>query len=321
MEHYAPKGLICPLVTPLTEKETVDSASLTRLVDHLAGYVDAIMLGEISIGDGLYLVGKQREALIRMGMEATDGKVPLIISITGDTASRTKYYASQVEFFKKELRYNGQIFLMDCPLWYHGNRGLPDHYKELRRASDLPLILCNNPGLIRQLGKKIKRKDVRTSVLKKLSQNEQIVGMEFLGDIKRFFNYQKAVRGRRDFRFYDGNEVEFLSRPSSGGVIAPGANILPQEWQEIVRSSLNIHEDHLDSSDQIWTSGERIWAFQRAYDSNPVAIIKSALKYMGILDSDRVLDNTPPVTHPQRAEIYRLLIENELARPNLPSKK
>ncbi|HIC91352.1 MAG TPA: hypothetical protein EYP21_04695 [Syntrophaceae bacterium] len=316
MEHYAPKGLLCPLVTPLTPEGKVDELSLKRLIVHVAPYVDGIILGESSMGEGLYIKTEEREYLIKAGMEATNSKVPLIIGITGNTGDETKHYISQVVSLKEELNYNGEIFLMDCPLWYHSNRDLPDYYENLSEICEFPFILCNNPNLIRQLGKRVKRKDIRTSVLKKLSRNEQIVAMEFLGDLKRFFNYQKAVRGRRRFRFYDGNEVEFLNRPSSGGVVAPGANILPQEWQKIVYSSLNIEESRSDYTDQIWTLGHKVWMFQKVYSSNPIAIIKSALKYMGILDTDVVSNKTSPTSPPQRAQIYGLLIENEMAKIN-----
>lgn len=314
MEHYAPKGLLCPLVTPLTAEGKVDELSLKRLIVHVAPYVDGIILGESSMGEGFHIKTEEREPLIKTGMEATNGKVPLIIGVTGNTVDETRYYISQVVSVKKELNYNGDIFLMDCPLWYHSNRDLPDYYKGLGEICEFPFILCNNPGLIKQLGKRIKRKDIRTSVLKKLSKNEQIVAMEFLGDLKRFFSYQKAVRGRHQFTFYDGNEVEFLNRPSSGGVVAPGANILPYEWQKIVHSSLNISESHSDYKDQILTLGDRVWMFQMVYSPNPIAIIKSTLKYMGILDTDVVLDKTSPTSHPQRAQIYRLLMENEMAK-------
>lgn len=314
MEHYAPKGLLCPLVTPLTSQGKVDELSLKRLIVHVVPHVDGIILGESSMGEGLHIKTEEREPLIKTGMEAINNKVPLIIGITGDTVDETRHYISQVVSLKKDLNYDGEIFLIDCPLWYHSNRDLPDYYKGLGEVCEFPFILCNNPELIRQLGKRVKRKDIRTSVLKKLSKNEQIVAMEFLGDLKRFFNYQKAVRGRRQFRFYDGNEVEFLNRPSSGGVVAPGANILPQEWQKIVHSSLNIKESHSDYTDQIWTLGEKVWMFQKVYSPNHVAIIKSALKYMGILDTDVVSDKTSPTIHPQRAQVYRLLIENEMIR-------
>jgi len=41
-------------------------------------------------------------------------------------------------------------------------------------------------------------------------------------------NYDRAVRDRRDFRFRDGDELSFMTRPSSDGVMAGGANLFRQ---------------------------------------------------------------------------------------------
>ncbi len=314
MEYHSPKGLLCPLVTPLTDQGKIDEASLKKLIIHVVPHVDGIILGESWIGEGLHIDSDGRDILLSVGMEVIQGRVPLITGITGNTVDETKDHISRVEYLKKKFNYGGEILLMDLPLWYHSNRDLPDHYRDLGEICGLPFVISNNPDLIKQLGKKIKRRDIRTSVLKKLSKNEQIVAMEFRGNLKRFFNYQKAVRGRDNFRFYDGSEVEFLTKPSSSGVVAPGANILPTDWQWIVKSSVHIHRQQSDDADQLWILGQKIWAFQRIYVLNPVATIKSALKYMGILDSDMISDKTPPITHPQRAQIYRLLIETGLAK-------
>ena len=119
--------------------------------------------------------------------------------------------------------------------------------------------------------------------MKKLSRNEQIVGITHVGELRRAINYARAVRDRRDFRVYDGNEVSFLDKPSSGGVVARGANLLPREWKEITESSINPKEGLREDpayGGQLWKVGQTLKSLEAAYAPNPTAIIKFGFEYI-----------------------------------------
>ena len=119
------------------------------------------------------------------------------------------------------------LFWVDLPLWHHSNRKLPQFYEEWAKDYPRSILLYNHPRLITCLDRSLKRKNIRTAVLKKLAENEQIAGLIQAGDFQRTLHYQRAVRGRRDFRIYDGDEMNFLNQPSSSGVVSWGANLLP----------------------------------------------------------------------------------------------
>jgi len=178
--------------------------------------------------------------------------------------------------------------------------------------TELSFVLYNNPYLISRLKGHLRRKNIRTNVLKKLSGNERIVGLKHSGEAKRTLNYLRAVRERKDFIFYDGDELNFLNGPGPGGVISGGVNILPRDWKEIVDSSLNPHDSRKENPDYcryLWETGEKLKLFRSSYRSNPAAIIKTALKYMGIIKSNRVVEGTAPVTREEEKKIRSLLTE------------
>ncbi len=52
--------------------------------------------------------------------------------------------------------------------------------------------------------------------------------MVFSGCLERSMNYDRAVCDRSDFSFRDGDELSFMTRLSSDGVIAGGANLFRQ---------------------------------------------------------------------------------------------
>lgn len=315
MATYPPKGLIGALVTPLDNKYNIDKPSLKSLLEHTIKDLHGVLLGAGEIGEWFALPNKKRMDLIRAGIETVNGKVPLLLSITGDTEDQTGGNIAHVESTKEELNYKGDIFLLDCPLWYHSNKGLPELYVKFKEITTLPFVLYNDPCLITELRRHLKRKNIRTNVLKKLSKNEQILGIEHVGDLKRAINYAKAVRERKNFRIYDGNELNFLGKPSLWGVIAKGANILPREWREITESSMNpkeaLKEDPTYYS-RLWKAGRILKSFHEAYTPNPAAIIKSALKLMGKIGSGVVAEDTQTITSEQESRIRKLLAEHRL---------
>ncbi len=310
MVSSPPKGLSGALVTPLNDEGDIDAESLGNLVNSTLKYVDGLLFGASFTGEGFLLTREKKLKLIRVALEIVRGRAPLFLGITGNSHEETVENIRVLEKIRNDLNYPGKIFLFDCPLWYHSNRGLTHHYQELGKLTELPFILYNNPYLISRLKGHLRRRNIRTNILKKLSGNEGIVGLKHSGEAKRSLDYLKAIRGRRDFIFYDGNELNFLNSPGPGGIISAGVNILPKDWREIVDSSLNPHDSRKEDPDycrHLWKTGEKLKLFHSSYHSNPAAIIKTALKYMGVIKSNRVVEGTASITLEEERRIHALL--------------
>ena len=192
---------------------------------------------------------------------------------------------------KKRLeirKYTGPVFWVDAPLFYHSNRGLPFHYKNISSMVKEPFILHNDPELIQALAGPLKRTNIRTSILKELARIDRIQGLIFLGSLDRSQNYQKAVRSRSGFRIYDGGETRFLKHPSLSGLVSTGANLAPVAWQKITESSLGLKDDrngYPDQMQQIWETGSYLGEMKDLYEGFAVPLIKQILCDMGIIDS------------------------------------
>ncbi|MDY7034382.1 MAG: dihydrodipicolinate synthase family protein, partial [Thermodesulfobacteriota bacterium] len=223
MTDQSPQGLISALITPLDPNLNIDKESLKTLLEHMMNDLHLVLIGSGDTGEGFSLDNRKRMELIRASMEIVNGRIPLFLSITGNTEDQTGENIIHVERSFKDLNYKGDIFLLDCPLWHHSNKGLSGLYNAFGRLSSLPFVLYNNPFLISELKKNLKRKNIRTNILKQMSENDQIIGIIHVGGLKRAMNYARAVRARRGFRIYDGNELNFLTNPSLDGVVALGA--------------------------------------------------------------------------------------------------
>jgi dihydrodipicolinate synthase/N-acetylneuraminate lyase len=285
---YPPKGLIIPLITPFDEKGAIDWGSLRRLVERVLPFSDGLFFGEGGVGEGLGLPNRLRLELLQGVIELVAGKKPLFLCPTADTVEET---LSNVEAVGR--KYSGVInhhpfYWVDIPLWYHSNRKLPLVYQEWARCSPLPILLGNHPHLIARLNRTLKRKNLRTAVLKRLAEKEQIVGLIQEGDLKRTMNYQRAVRYRREFRFYDGDEKSFLNQPSSSGVVSAGANLLPAEWREIVGASLSLREAATPNLSLLQQS-QRLRELSQALGADPARSLKFALHRLGWISHPKVL--------------------------------
>lgn len=306
MINFPPRGLIADLVTPLDEEGRPDREVLVRIMGRLKTEVRGFLAGSVIAGEGLGLGLEARlEVLAASSKACAEGQV-LIFEVTGSTEEETISLLSRAGTMMEKQGQRPEVLYLLTPLVYHGNRDLPDHIRELGRLSRQPLILSNNPDLVRTLRAKPRRKNIRTSVLKKLAANEQITGLEFDGDLTRALNYQRALKSRTGFRFYDGNEQSFLEKPSSSGLISCGANILPQAWADIVDSSLNVFDSRRMSPDhlsRIWQSGQAVRSLIELYKPNPPAVLKAALKLMGVIPRAAV---TPGVEEPGSDRIQAL---------------
>jgi dihydrodipicolinate synthase/N-acetylneuraminate lyase len=217
-----------------------------------------------------------------------------MIWITGDREDKTKKTLVTLKKILEMRKYEGEVFWVDAPLYYHSNRGLPAHYGELGSMVSDPFILHNDPDLVKTLPGALKRNSIRTSILKELTALNAIVGLIFLGSLDRAYNYRKACRGRSHFKIYDGDEKQFLDHPSMSGVMSIGANLTPKSWQRITRSSLQLsgtQKIYPDRIQQVWELGLYLRDLQDVYRSSPTPIVKGVLSDLGVI-------KTPACTFP-----------------------
>lgn len=301
-----PRGLICPLVTPLKTGDMLDMATLDRLISQAGIGADALLLGDVLWGEGLVLNPETRIEMATAVLEIIQGRRPVLITITSETPKATLGLLAKVESFIERSGYSGHVFWVDYPIYYHSNRGLPQFYETMARDTGISLILGNNPKLIPKGNRRFKHRNVRTSVLKKLSGIDRIRGLIFTGALKRSIHYHEAVRHRRGFKFYDGDEATFIRQPSSDGVVAGGANLLPQAWHDITWSCLNrydVQRQYADYLSQIWETGVMAQEFYGLYAKNPAAVLKRMLHVAGVLPNAQTASGTPPTDRKQNRAI------------------
>ena len=166
-------GVYVVLVTPFTKDGDVDYDGLHKNVEWLVdqGVHGIIPLG--STGEFASLDDEQKRRVTQTVIEATHGKIPVVVGSSAETTEKAIYYVKQA----KDLGAAGALIL---PPWYY----TPDpdeivyHYTRICEAVDLPIMVYNNPFT--------SKVDIQPKTMARLAKLPNIDAVkESSGDIRR----------------------------------------------------------------------------------------------------------------------------------------
>jgi dihydrodipicolinate synthase/N-acetylneuraminate lyase len=280
VQRVTPRGLICSLALVADPGNPDVYQGLETLIARLRPAMAGLFLDPMFWHPKPNASSPVSESLLEEVIDLVPPGLPLWVRITGRTAEQTIHICRQLENACRRLGYQGPLAWLDTPLYYHSNRGLPQHYATLLAETEFSLLVDNNPQLIGTIQANTKRKNIRTTILKSLAKDSRIAGLLHRGDLHRGMNYQRAVRDRANFPIYDAEEHRFLERPSASGVVSVGANLLPQDWRSIAMASLNLDERQHEQDGRfrhLWDAGVRVRTLQNYYSPAPARIIAAVL--------------------------------------------
>lgn len=268
---------IVPLITPFSAEGKPDIASLERLIGYVAGSVDGIFVlgntGEFQTLDSM----TEKRAIISATSKTIPQNVEFWVGITGKTFDETRKLVLFCQYFL--LRKPSAIIL--APLILAGNRQLIQSIVELRKLTDIPIGLYNNPALVNRgpLG----RQNIRTSIFKRLAEKGFVEGIkDSSGAEDRLSNYIRAGEGH-NVRVYNGSESLLLFGIQAGcaGWIPSIANLFPEFCQRALRIC-GTPDDRAQAEEIVRELKEKSFVF---YQGGVISGLKMALYMRGIISS------------------------------------
>lgn len=210
-------GVFPAVTTKLTEAGAVDieatKASIDRLIENgVSGVIVLPMLGE-----NASMSMEEREAIIRRAVEVANGRVPVLSGLAEVTLENAKANAALYKSF-------GAQGLMVFPsLGYKTDiRETAEWYKGIASASDLPIMIYNNPiayGV-----------DVDIETLRLLKDVPEIVCIkEETGDVRRVTDLYVEFGNR--FSIFCGVDDLIVESSALGvtGWVSGMTNVWPAE--------------------------------------------------------------------------------------------
>lgn len=270
---------------------------LTALVDD--GVNGLILLG--TCGENNSLDPEEKLAVLRAGVEAVGGRVPLITGVSEFTTHRAVAYAKEAEKIGLDA-----LMLLPAMVYVPTSEELATHFRTVAGATGLPIMLYNNPPAYRV--------SVDFATLDGLRDVETIVAIkESAPDPRRFTDVINRYGDRYTVMAgLDDIALEGLLLGASGWVSGL-TSAFPQESVALIAA--------VDRGD--WEEARRIyrWFMPLLHldaDHDLVQSIKLAEEIMG-RGSERVRLPRLPLAGQRRAEVIAMVEEAARTRPTVQS--
>ncbi len=290
-------GIIPPLVTPLTDNETLDVESLERLIEHLiAGGVHGLfILG--TTGEEQSLSYHLREEMIRQSTRINQGRLPLLVCVS-DTSIVESIRLARI------AADCGADGVVSAPPYYFatGQPELAQFYEELVPQLPLPVFLYNMPSHVKV--------SFAPETVHRIAQNPHVVGFkDSSANAVYFQSVLYKMRERSDFAMLVGPEEitgECVLLGAHGGING-GANMFPSLYVGMYEAArrgdvtrvLQLQQIIMQISSSIYTIGQ--------HGSSYLKGLKCALSLLGIIKDDFVASPFYKFNQPEREKVRQAL--------------
>ena len=217
------KGIIVPLITPLTETGEIDQHGVDWLINFLIDKgINGLLIGWTT-GEGPLLSIQERFFLAETVVSAVNHRIPVIIHAGSITTLQTIQLAQHAD------RTGADGIAIIPPYFYRlQEEAIVAHYQAvIKSVPNLPVFLYNNPFVLAN--------ELNYSVTKRLSDDfNNVVGIK---DSSGNLDFLKACNLLRngDFITFMGNDKFILPALSMGinGCVSGNANVVPEFFVDI----------------------------------------------------------------------------------------
>ncbi len=290
---FDPRGIFPALVTPFQRKtETVDEQAFRALIRHVLPHVDGLVTSGTT-GEFPYLTRAEKHLLVQVAREEAQDK-PVI---AGAGASSTR---EAILLARDAQEAGAAAVLVVTPYFLHpSDKGIYQHFYEVARAIDIPVILYNIPQVMDQV--------LPREVIEDLADLANVVALkDSSGNLTYTMEILEYCGDRLDVLVGHDEIVVPALAGGVAGMILASAQVYPDVWQEIMRL---MRQGRLEEARALQRQVQKLSRIFCRYGGG--VAVKAALKMMG-------LDMGPPrrplkavggaLIHETRAEI-RLELE------------
>jgi dihydrodipicolinate synthase/N-acetylneuraminate lyase len=297
------RGIVPPMPTPITDRETLDVPGLERLVEHIldGGPSGLFILG--TTGEGPSLSYRMRHELIDRVAELVAGRVPLLVGIT-DTA-----FVESVEVADYAADAGAQAVVLAPPPYFPtGQQDLARYVERIAAELPLPVFLYNMPSHTKLT--------FEPETVARLMELSNVVGLkDSSANMIYFHRLRELAAHRPDFSLLVGPEellAEALLLGAHGGV-SGGANLAPHLYVDLYRAATDRDLDRVAKLHaQVMRISGSIYTVDR-HGSGVIKGLKCALSMLGIC-SDRVAEPLERLAPAERELIRERLGQLEFLR-------
>ena len=260
MNNPAIKGIITPIITPMNPDESVN-------LPEIAGGVYGIFCFGTN-GEGYILSTQEKEEILEATIDQVKGRVPVYAG-TGCISTRDTIYMS-----RRAQELGADVLSIITPSFAAASqKELYDHYCEVAKHVDLPIVLYNIPP---RTGNKLLPETVA-----KLARDVDVIqgAKDSSGDLENLKAYIRLTQDvGKPFSVLAGNDGAILTCLKEGGAggIAGRANLYPKSLASIYNSFVAGDIAQAEKLQDAVATLQRVFRF-----GNPNTVIKKAVAMLG----------------------------------------
>ena len=264
MNNPAIKGII----TPMNPDESVNLPELRNQIERqIAGGVHGIFCFGTN-GEGYILSTQEKEEILEATIDQVKGRVPVYAG-TGCISTRDTIYMS-----RRAQELGADVLSIITPSFAAASqKELYDHYCEVAKHVDLPIVLYNIPP---RTGNKLLPETVA-----KLARDVDVIqgAKDSSGDLENLKAYIRLTQDvGKPFSVLAGNDGAILTCLKEGGAggIAGRANLYPKSLASIYNSFVAGDIAQAEKLQDAVATLQRVFRF-----GNPNTVIKKAVAMLG----------------------------------------
>lgn len=217
------RGIVVPMISPVTAEGDLDEEGVRRMVDHLVeGGVDGFMVLGTN-GEGPSFTVAQRQRMVELAVEQAGGRVRVYAGIGGTSTRDT------VALGQGALGAGADGVVAHLPPYFPISPAeMVAFYRHLAERIEGALFVYNMPPTTHM--------SIPVECLEELSDDPRILGVkDSENDIERLKKVIDTFRGRPDFVVFVGPAVlaEQVLSHGAAGVVPSSGNLVPGQWRRL----------------------------------------------------------------------------------------
>lgn len=280
------KGVLPPVITPLTPERRLDAASAESVYRFMLkqGAHGLFLFG--TSGEGPLLCEPDREQATEIAVKVVDGSVPLLVGVI---APGTEQIIEQAKVAKAQ----GADAVVVCPPFYYpaSQKDMLVHYRTIREAVDIPVFAYDIPIMT-----KVK---IELETLMTLGKEGTIIGVkDSSGDAVSF--HRLVASKPPGMKLFTGAEmlVHAVMMAGADGTVPGLANVGPELFVQLYEAAAagNHPEAH-----RLQEAIVRLFEVFVCPDGTMnvgyiIGSMKTALRLRGVIENDTLFHPFPACT-------------------------
>lgn len=297
------QGVFPALTTQMHKDQSLDLEATQRHIEVMieSGVTGLVMLG--SLGENAALEPDEKRRVVQAAIEVANGRVPVLSGVVETSTAAACRYARDME----KLGADG-LMVLPAMIYKADPRETMAHYRAVAKATDLPIIVYNNP-----LAYTV---DITPAMFEQLADVRNFVAIkESSGDVRRITDIYNTVGDRYTiFCGVDDLALEAAMLGAQGWIAGVGL-AFPHENQYVWDLAT---AGRYDEALKIYR-----WFMPLLHLDIPVHFvqyIKLAIQEVG-LGAEWVRAPRLPIAGEERKRVLKIIHDGIAARPKIPARK